>query len=65
MAEGTGFVIIIFLLAAVAQDPKTFVSEAREAGKPVTTDYDVAVFYRMLTQRIPFVPTPPVAVRFY
>ena len=65
MAGGAGFVIIIFLLAAGAEDPRTFVSEAREAGKPVTTDYDVAVFYRMLTQRIPFVPTPPVAVRFY
>ena len=30
-----------------------------------TQDYDVAVFYRMLTGRIPYVPTPPVAVRFY
>ena len=48
----SGFILLLFVISAGAENTKQILPESVVT---VRTDYNVAVFYRMLTQKVNFI----------
>ena len=49
----------------ITEDTTAINEDTSKQSEEDRTEYDVKVFERMMTERIRFIPTPPVMVLFY